>query len=247
MSTAHSPWCERTKITSFSLLLVKTSRAQGALGTGRMKTNFSCLLYNVAEHCLPKSPGQMEVVGECEALPPLRKHSNEGNRRLCKRTYVSIHVSGINDAPSLSGSVQKKMSDAEHIYSHQGHSPCDTSAWSLFFSSLSSWISEMKRQTDRRRWREGERIPYFYICLFSLWGLMRTNEVETVPDPLGKDAFVCKGTMSFSLFSKDVFPINCLILWSIKEFSFLSILVHYIFSDSTILLKRSWVVFPLAV
>ena len=170
MSRAHSPWCERTKITSFSLLLVKTSRAQGALGTGRMKTNFSCLLYNVAEHCLPKSPGQMEVVGECEALPPLRKHSNEGNRRLCKKTYISIHVSGINDAPSLSGSVQKKMSDAEYIYSHQGHSPCDTSAWSLFFSSLSSWISEMKRQTDRQTEMERGREDtiFLYLSLLTL-------------------------------------------------------------------------------
>lgn len=51
----------------------ESQQTAAAPGTGRMKTNFNCLLYNVAGHRLPKSPGQTEVVGECAAGPTLRK------------------------------------------------------------------------------------------------------------------------------------------------------------------------------
>lgn len=54
----------------------ENQQSAAAPGTGKMKTNFNCLLYNVTEHHLPKSPGQMEVdesmrPGPLSENPPL--------------------------------------------------------------------------------------------------------------------------------------------------------------------------------
>lgn len=54
----------------------------------------------------------------------------------------------------------EKMSDAAHIHSHQGHPLRATLPWSLLFSSLGPWISEMERQTETGRGREDTILPY---------------------------------------------------------------------------------------
>lgn len=113
-------WYEKAKMTFSPPLLVKTRRPQRALGTERMKINLICLLYCVAECCLPQSTGQTEGNGECTALPTLRKCSDGIWRRRARR-YISSGLKALVMSLFFQAWLEK-MLDAAHIHGNQGHS-----------------------------------------------------------------------------------------------------------------------------
>lgn len=106
------------------------------------KDKFTHLLYNVAGRCVPKSTVQMEVDGKRTAMRTLRKHSDEGYRRLCERTY-SLWATQASVMSLPSQALFRKKCQMLHISMATKDTPCVLLGPDhLPFPSLNSGISE---------------------------------------------------------------------------------------------------------